>query len=284
MINMTEPEKYFIELERHLTTLSLAVRLVDDYAPGGEPLEKVTVSVTGNGRSAIRNLSGYYLFNDLPVSTYEVLVESDFYLPEAVTVTTGNPNNLVTEVFLKPNSAYPFLSMATLIRGLVAGVGNEPQAGARVQAAAMVPDSSVKAKIDAAGAVAGDTGLQLVNISGPLVVGDRLMIRDANASRVEFCRIAAPLPANPGLDQYNLLLPLAFNHAGGTAVNALGTDSILDTRSTEKGEFVIYFNRTRAPRFITTVITSQTGYQNDERDVEVIEGSALPLGRIELVP
>lgn len=281
---MTQPDKYFIELERSLTTLSLAVQLVDDYAAAGEPPGRVTVSVQGSTKAAVRNPSGYYIFTDLPAATHEVVVEADFYLRETVSVTTGDPHNLVKKIIIKPNSTYPFLSMATLIRGVVVGLGDEALSDATVQATTMVPDSSVKAKVGQAGVTAGDSGMVLVNITGQLVAGDSLMIKNANGSRVEFCRITSPLPMNPGTDPYHLATPLKFSHAAGTALHYLGVDSILDTRTAEKGEFVIYFSRTKTPRFITTIAISRANYQKDERDVEVSEGSVLSLGRIKLIP
>lgn len=281
---MTQPDRYFIELERNLTTLSLAVQLVDDYAVAGEPLGRVTVSLAGSPRGAVRNPSGYYVFTDLPAATHELVVEADFYLRETVSVTTGGLQNLVKKIIVKPNSSYPFLSMATLIRGVVTGLGDEALSGATVQATTMVPDSSVKAKVGPTGVTAGDTGMVLVNITGQLVVGDRLMIKDANGSRVEFCRITAPLPATPGTDPFMLATPLAFSHGAGTTVHYLGVDSILDTRTTTRGEFVIYFSRTKTPRFITTVAISRANYQMDVRDVEVSEGTLVSLGRIKLIP
>lgn len=279
---MTQPDTYLIELERKLTTVSLVVQLADDYA-AGEPLGRISVSIAG-AKAALKNPSGYYVFTDLPAATYQVLIEADFYLPKTVMVTTGNPADLVKKISLTPSGAYPFLTAATLIRGVVSGSGNGALPGAALQAVARLPDSSAKAKVGPAGASAGDTSMLLVNMVGQLAVGDRLMIKDSNAVRVEFCTISAPLPANPGLDPYDLVTPLKSNHVAGTAVHSLVADSVLDTRTTSQGEFVVYFSRTKTPRFITTVAISHANYQNYQQDVEVSEGTVVSLGRIQLIP
>lgn len=279
---MTIPDTYFIELERKLTSVSLAIQLLDDYT-AGEALGRVSVTIDGN-RAPVRNPSGYYVFTDLPAATHDLTVEAEFYLPETVAVPSGPPHDLVKRITLVPNDAYPFSSAATLIRGVVSGVGNEPLADAGLQAVSLLPETSVKAKIGPAGAVLGDTGLPLVNIAGQLAAGDRLMIRDSNASRIEFCTISAPLPANPATDPYALALPLKFNHSAGTSLHLLGVDSVLNSRTTARGEFVVYFSRTKAPRFISTISISHAHYQTYQQDLEVSEGSEQSLGRIQLIP
>jgi hypothetical protein len=79
----------------------------------------------GTGVKAPRNVSGYYLFTDLPHGTYEVSIESELYFSEAATVDTPTlpPKNPVMEILLKPKPAYPFPSNATLVRGIVSNAG-----------------------------------------------------------------------------------------------------------------------------------------------------------------
>lgn len=279
---MTIADTYFIELERKLTSVSLVIQLLDDYT-AGEALGRVSVTIDGN-RVPVRNPSGYYVFTDLPATTHDVTVEAEFYLPETVAVPSGAPHDLVTRITLIPNGAYPFSSAATLVRGVVNGAGGEPLADAELQAVSLLAHASVKAKIGPAGATAGDTDLLLVNIAGQLAAGDRLMIRDSNASRIEFCTISGPLPANPAADPYALTLPLKCNHPAGTTLHLLGEDSVLNCRTTARGEFVVYFSRTKTPRFITAISISHAHYQTYQQDVDVSEGSEQSLGRIQLIP
>jgi len=279
---MTIPGTCYIELERKLTSVSLAVQLLDDYA-AGEPLGRVSVSIAGN-KAPVKNPSGYYVFTDLPAATYDVTVESEFYLPETVAVPTGAPHDRVKRITLIPNGAYPFSSAATLVRGVVKGAGGEPLADAGLQAVSLLPETSAKAKIGPAGATAGDTGLLLVNIAGPLAAGDRLMIRDSNTARIEFCTISGPLPANPAADPFVLALPLKFNHSAGTTLHLLDADSVLNSRTTARGEFVLYFSRTKTPRFISTISISHAHYQTYQQDLDVSEGTEQSLGRIQLIP
>ena len=281
---MTQPDKYYMEVEQKPTTLSLAVRLVDDYAATSDLVGNVTVFLTENNKAAIKNLSGYYIFTDLPTAMYELNIASDYYLDQKIVVSAGDPHNAVKRINLIPTSVYPFLTNATLIRGLVVGQGAGVLAGAMIKATNMVPESSIKAKVGPAGGSIGDTDIVMVDITGQLISGDTLMIKDTNGSRVEFCTIAVPLPANPVVDPYKLAMPLKFNHAAGTAMHYLNVDSVLHTKTTLKGEFVIYFSRTKTPRFITRVAISQINYKTDERELAVSEGALVSLGRIQLVP
>lgn len=279
---MTIPSTSFIELERKLTSVSLAIQLLDVYT-GGEALGRVSVSIAGN-KAPLKNPSGYYVFTDLPPATYDITVETELYLPETVAVPTGAPHDRVKKISLIPNGAYPFSSAATLVRGVVSGSGGGPLAEAALQAVSMLPETSAKAKIGPAGATAGDTLLPLVNISGQLAVGDRLMIRDSNTARIEFCTINGPLPANPATDPYATTVPLKYTHSAGTTLHLLGVDSVLNSRTTPRGEFVVYFSPTKSPRFISTLSISHAHYQTYQQDLEVSEGSEQSLGRIQLIP
>ncbi len=108
--------------------LSLAIKLVDDFTKQA-PIGKVSVNLVGEKRKIARNLSGYYLFLDLPVKEYSLQTRSDFYFDETstLTVTAIDPEStfeekttqILKEIVLKPNPSYPFPNGATLIRGIV---------------------------------------------------------------------------------------------------------------------------------------------------------------------
>jgi hypothetical protein len=102
------------------TTLSLAVRLIDDFTER-EPLGRIEVVIKQGNIRAFKNLSGYYCFTDLTPGNYDVGIESGFYLPGEATVDTSflDPKNPVIEITLKPRPSYHFPNNATLVRGLV---------------------------------------------------------------------------------------------------------------------------------------------------------------------
>src|SRR5574337_81514 len=103
-----------------ITNLSLAVWLIDDFTKK-EPIGHIKVELKEKDGEAVRNLSGYYLFNDLAAGNYTVSVESDVYFAEekVVNMPLPDPKNPVVEIVLKPRPAYPFPDNATLVRGLV---------------------------------------------------------------------------------------------------------------------------------------------------------------------
>lgn len=82
-------DKYVAYLgEVRSTGLSLAVRIIDDYT-GKEPIGNIKVLIKEGNKKAIKNPSGYYLFNDLAGGNYTVSMESDYYFPEERTVDTS---------------------------------------------------------------------------------------------------------------------------------------------------------------------------------------------------
>ena len=69
------------------------------------------MGIKETGKKTIENLSGYYLFMDLDQGDYIVNIDSDYYLPEEITVDTSSfpdKKNPVKEVLLKPKPVYPF--------------------------------------------------------------------------------------------------------------------------------------------------------------------------------
>ncbi len=75
------------EGDKITTTLSLAVRLNDDYTKE-QPFGNIKVKIKEGDIKAVRNLSGYYLFTDLAAGNYNVVIESDVYFPEERPVDT----------------------------------------------------------------------------------------------------------------------------------------------------------------------------------------------------
>jgi hypothetical protein len=102
--------------------LSLAVNLIDDYSRG-EIVGEVKVSLKGETMKPVRNPSGYYLFLNLPESSYTVQVNGgEFYFDaekENVKLTDLEQRNPVINITLYPTPSYPFTHTATLIMGRV---------------------------------------------------------------------------------------------------------------------------------------------------------------------
>jgi hypothetical protein len=107
-------------IDSRTVKLSLAVSLIDDFTKK-TPLGSVKVSLKDRKHEAIKNLSGYYVFLDLPDETYTVQVKSDFYFDENVdaTLSSLDSRNPVKEIWLTPKPSYPFPPGATLVRGTV---------------------------------------------------------------------------------------------------------------------------------------------------------------------
>jgi hypothetical protein len=119
------------KMETITTKVSLAVWLIDDYTKKN-PYDDVKVTINNGEKKPIKNLSGYYIFVNLPEGTYTVNVESESYFSEKLPIdTTGrDPKNPVI-INLKPKPSYLFPSDATLLRGLVKNA--VPVTGANVQ-------------------------------------------------------------------------------------------------------------------------------------------------------
>ncbi|HMK56408.1 MAG TPA: hypothetical protein VK448_07215 [Dissulfurispiraceae bacterium] len=100
--------------------LTFAVWLVDDFTQQ-KPEGSVQVNLKDGSIKASRNLSGYYLFNDLSAGTHVISVESDMYLPAEMTIdtTTLDLKKPAVQLLLKPAPQYPFPASATLLRGVV---------------------------------------------------------------------------------------------------------------------------------------------------------------------
>lgn len=73
------------EGDERTTDLSLAIQLIDDFTDK-EPLGHIRVKIKDEKKKAVRNLSKYYIFTGLENRKYTVVIESDLYLPEEITI------------------------------------------------------------------------------------------------------------------------------------------------------------------------------------------------------
>ncbi len=116
--------------------LGAALSVIDRFSET-EPTGEVTLFLNGMLIEPSKNLSGYYLFFDLPGDTAVIRVISEYYYPGVKTVTPADldPLNPLIEIFLIPRVSYPFPPGATLIRGGVVDGAGSP-----------VPDAVVRQK------------------------------------------------------------------------------------------------------------------------------------------
>lgn len=120
------------------STLNLVIRLTDEFTRKG-PLGRISVLLKERpDLQPIKNLSGYYCFNDVaqadnPMPFHIVIVsdraQSNWYVPvelgpftlpfpdPATSPSPPNTKEPMIDVILKPNVAYPFPKNATLVSG-----------------------------------------------------------------------------------------------------------------------------------------------------------------------
>ena len=268
----------FYPVEKTTKKVSLAVRVIDDYTLR-EPVGRIKVGIKETLAGPVKNLSGYYVFTDLPPGNYVVVVASQYYFTGEEPVNTGviDAKNPVLHVSLTPHSAYPFAGGAALIMGLVRGAAGKCLAEAGVQAVVTGPEEAGKAKLSKNPVKAGDRTVLLADIAGELMTGDLLMIKDANKARNEVIQIVPPLPVNPAVQPFSLASPLKFDHPVKTLLMP-----VLDTWTNDKGEFVIYFRTLKADKFDVSLQVKHPNYQTFNREVEITADKQVSLGEIQL--
>lgn len=145
---------FFLPGDEHKTRLTMALWIRDEVAEK-PPLAQLAVNIVGREKAkAIRNLSGYYCFVDLPRTIYTVRVEGEGFVPfeEPIDVTALPPKSPVIDVFLQPDPAYAFPAHATLIRGAVQTPRQTLAANAEVKAkAAFIPPNTLQTRTNANG-------------------------------------------------------------------------------------------------------------------------------------
>ncbi|OPX86537.1 MAG: hypothetical protein A4E53_02970 [Pelotomaculum sp. PtaB.Bin104] len=272
-------------IEQTHSQVSLALRLTDDFTATGQPVGKISVFVKDHSFKAIKTSSGYYVFSDLPADVYRVMIQAEYYFDQEQEIDTGALELLhpVVNMTLSPNPGYPFPEGATLIRGMVFDQTEAGLPGVSAAASIFQPEPEVTARIGSPAPEAGDMSIRLINIKGSLQTGDYLVIKDANRSRTEFCQIATPLPANNS-NPFNLTKPLKFKHSSNTPLNRVAVNDSVNTQTSEKGEYVIYFRTIKSDRFLTELTFNHPDYQTERREAEVCEGTLTVFGAIKLSP
>lgn len=269
--------------EQMANRASAAVRLIDTNSSDQAPIGQIQVSIDDPEIRPVRNVSGWYVFMDLQDGSYTVRVVSEYYLEETVTLPiTSSTKPVLIDLNLLPRSSYPFPSHATLIRAVVRDVADTPISDAAAEAAIFVPEDGYKATL-AAPSSPGDQRIKLSGLQGALLPGSTLLIKAGNQSRLEFCRIAEPLPADPAGEGYLITGQLEFPHPAGTFLYALKQTGSITSRTDIRGEFVIPFTRLKFRKCFTALSVTHAGYIAINRDIQCDEGRTASLGLIKLL-
>jgi len=115
----------------------LVVKLTDRFT-GGQPFGEVELFIKDSRINPIKNLSNFFVYTQLPEDEFTIIVETQYYNHEEITLTPGavaqlDPTDPVIEVKLEPLPSYPFPSNATLIRGMVVDKENNAVPRAEVE-------------------------------------------------------------------------------------------------------------------------------------------------------
>lgn len=265
-----------IQLKMRLNAkVSLAVQLVDDYFINDLPEGEVKVYLKQIPSYPIKNLSGYYVFTDLPDGVYTVCVVSEnyFYTERDVELNSLNPYEPLIRIILKPNIRYPFPASATLVRAIVRDRDENPVPGARVRSTLK---TGFAARVSLKGAWEGEQSMDLVDIARMIHAGDTFLIIDEDETKREYCTVSQTPEGVTGVRSMSLVKPLEFSHGKGTQLMP-----VVETFTDEAGETAVYFRNTLSKKF-EVLLEVLYGESRLERDVQITEGKSGSLGVIYL--
>ncbi|WP_127534644.1 hypothetical protein [Paenibacillus kobensis] len=272
--------------EQLLTVVSVAVRPFDAIAPGGTLVGDVTVRLAGAEKPPIRNRSGWYIYTGLKSGDYTVHVESEYYMGAGQTVTvppSAESLPVTVDLPLFPKPSYPFASHLTLIRTVVQRQASRPAEGAAVRVDLFEPESSYSATL----AAAADLGAPKLKLAGVGLdawsPGSVLLLKDTQAGRLEYVRLAPSIPANAAAEGYPLAEPVRYPHQAGTSVYAVKPVSHYEVLADSRGEAAIPVARVPLSRGFVALTVSQDGYATIHRDIQCEEGRTASLGILTLL-
>lgn len=213
----------------------------------------------------LRNLSGYYVFNDLPSGSFAISIESDHYFVEKRTVNTTRINN--------PEIPLEFDTNGRPVKGATSAI--------LIDASELEPGDVVELKNpqgDLEHRIISNinNGNKTISWAGPLK-GDYT----ANYSTISILRflpleiILKPKPSYPFPDNATLVRGYASMPVKDALVKV--EDENLITITDQNGEFVLYFRDITA-RKITIKI--EKGSVISVPDVNLMAGGTISLGRI----
>ncbi|MTI85729.1 MAG: hypothetical protein FH756_18000 [Firmicutes bacterium] len=215
-----------------ITRASLVVCLRDAFAGGTSLQGSVNILLKDYLRRPLRKAGGYYVFTGLHKNLNEIVISSEKYLDERVTVDLRDldPQNPVVNITLLPSPAYPFPAGATLIYGTVLDVTGNGVKGAYLSAVVSGRDNSGP-MLARDGVSKGDSQIHLTGLQGGVSVGDCFLVKEAKTKHREYCRVAGTMDNNACLYVEH---PLQFKHSRGVLFLPC-----VNTRTDHQGQFVV---------------------------------------------
>jgi hypothetical protein len=268
------------------TRVSAAIRPYDPLVTGGALTGSVSVQLDGIDKPPIRNLSGWFVFTGLTCGReYTLRIESEHYMPVKLDLqapASADALPVKVDAPLLPKASYPFPGHLTLIRALVEQPTKRPADHALVEAHLFEPEDSYIATL----AENAEPGSSSMKLAGPglaaLVSGSVLMLKDT-IGKLEYVRLASPVPDDPTADGYPLAEALRYSHQAGTAVYALKETGTYTIHTDGRGEFAIPVTRLPLSRGFVALTVLQDGYKAIHRDIQCEEGRTASLGVLTLL-
>lgn len=127
--------------------LRLVVSLIDRFT-GRTPIGDIRLSVYDQTIKVSKNLSGDYLFSNVPGNMVYIRVESDYYfdVEREIKISELDPKHPVETIVLQTKPCYPFPGGTTLIRGMVRDMEDNPVPGAHVKVVGKKVDNKTTEK------------------------------------------------------------------------------------------------------------------------------------------
>jgi len=214
------------------TSLSLAISLIDDFTKR-EATGNLKVMIKEGNISPIKNLSGYYIFTNLPDGIYTVKIASEFYFPEEIVIDISKikTSNIMLKFYSKGPASRAtstrIKDVSQLQKGDIVEFNN--LAGSAEQR--KIIDIDVRTK-----KISWEEGLKYSFNAADNVV----FVPENPVVTIPL----KPLPSCPFCNNSTLIRGLLIDSGKNPVADAIikVADLNLETKSDKMGEFVLYFN------------------------------------------
>jgi hypothetical protein len=220
--------------------LSAVINPIDDFS-GDRPLGRVHIALEGLSVKPVRNPGGFYVFVKLHPGVYRFTIESDYYLPCDGVLTISQSSDTkphIVDIRLIPSVNYSFSPDCTLIRGAVTDKNGHAVRGALVIAGILPPGQRVP-RLGKVNSISGNTMEAVLDNPANAIESFNILKLGTTGNKVEMCRVKEVLKKEASVQSILLQDRLIYSHTGHV-INLVAVDAV-ETRSSNKGEFVIYF-------------------------------------------